>query len=126
MSKTTQIAEQIKESITPAQAAARWMSEIEGGEYYNRETTTLAARERLSKQERKRVKLTEDGDAWTEGVSLAASVVASPTEAHPGSSDGVEVAMMILRAMNIAAMTRSASAIYGTTEIRRTIVAVQS
>ena len=120
------IAEQIEQTITPAQAAARWMSEIENGEYYNRESTTLAARERLSKQERKRVKLTEDGDAWTEGVSLAASVVASPKEAHPGSSNGVQVAMMILRVMNIAAMTRSASSIYGSTETRRTIIAVQS
>ena len=126
MNKITEIAEQIAQTITPAQAAARWMSEIEGGEYYNRESTSLAARERLSKQERKRVKLTEDGDAWTEGVSLAASVVASPTEAHPGSSNGVEVAMMILRVMNIAALTRSASSIYGSTEIRRTIIAVQS
>ena len=126
MNKAADIANHIDQSITPTQVAANWLREIEGGEYYNRESTTLAARERLSKQERKRVKLTEDATAWAEGVRLAASVIASPTEAHPGSSDGVEVAMMILRAMNIAAMTRSASATYGSTEIRRTIIAVQS
>lgn len=123
--KATEIAAQIGRTLTPAQVAGHWVETIEGGEYYNRPNTKETTRKQLSRQAKQQARLTEDADAWTEGLALAGAVIADPINKHAGSAGGVQVAAMILGAMNVATMSGSAYAMTPGGAVTYTIKAVR-